>query len=286
MRAIGDFIKTSVAEGRARLYSGPGRPTIPPMKNSFVTVIDALDEFDSDVPTQPDDDLDPGTWDEVEYGREVKQAAMDTLSENESWFQIDGETDRSYELFTAFLGLGMGRTKQEVADRFGVSGTYVRKVGSDFDWNKRARDYDQWRQRIWSATIAERTMEMAERHGDIAAKGIRTLALVFDAAEDKGQDMVAELSSLGAKELLRYVRDAARAIPALMNAERLSVGMPTEISQSRSVQSHEVTIQTTDELADLLGNLNEIIGHRIPEPIVVDVGGGEVETRALPGAED
>lgn len=251
-----------------------------------MTVIDALDEFDDEVQARPDD-FDPGTWDEVEFGREVDKKAIDATGENEAWYQIDGETDRSYELFTAFLGLGMGRTKQEVADQFGLSGTHVRKLASDHDWNARAREYDQWRQRIWSATIAEKTMEMAQRHGDVAARGIKTLAMVFEAAEQKGDSMMAELSSLGAKELLRYVRDAARAIPALMNAERLSVGMPTEINQNQHVTSHEVTIQTTDELAELIGNLNAVISRDpIPEPVVVDVSGREIADRAVPHPED
>lgn len=254
--------------------------------SSFVTVIDALDEFDETTQPSPDN-YDPGTWDEVEFGRVVDQKALDATGDKEAWFQIDGETDRSYELFTAFLALGMGRTKQEVADKFELSGTHVRKLASDHDWNARAREYDQWRQRIWSATIAEKTMEMAQRHGDVAARGIKTLALVFDAAEKKGDSMLEELSALGAKELLRYVRDAARAIPALMNAERLSIGMPTEISQNQMVTSHEVTIQTTDELAELLGNLNAVIGQsKLPDPVVVDVRGREITDRAQPHPED
>lgn len=249
-------------------------------------MIDAVDDFDREVEVDVEG-FEIGTWDEVEFGREVSQKAIDSTGENEAWYQIDGETDRQYELFTAFLSLGMGRTKQEVADKMAVTGTYVRKVGSDFDWNARARAYDQWRQRIWSATIAEKTMEMASRHGDIAAKGIKQLAMAFEAAEAKGASMLEELSALGAKELYRYMRDAARAIPALMNAERLAIGMPTEITQNQTVSSHEVIIQTTDELAEMIGNLNAVIRDRgLPDPVVVDVGSRAIPYRAVADPED
>ena len=286
-RRVEEMERVVVGAGHRReLYSFG--PIILPVRNksSFKTVVDAVGVFDDEVDVLIEN-FEIGTWDEVEFGREVTKAAIEATGENEAWYQTDGETDRQYELFTAFLALGMGRTKQEVADAMKVTGTYVRKVGSDFDWNTRARAYDQWRQRIWSATIAEKTMEMAERHGDVAARGIRTLAMVFEAAEKKGDSMLEELSALGAKELLRYVRDAARAIPALMNAERLAIGMPTEITQNQVVSSHEVVIQTTDELAELIGNLNAVIGNRgIPDPVVIDVGSRAIPYRTDSDSED
>ncbi len=214
----------------------------------------------------------------------------------EPWFRMEGEGVKPFEQFEHYLAQGMGRVKQVTADHFGLSGSYIRKLASDMDWDRRAKAFDLWRQRIWQLKVAEQVMEMAEQHGKVAARGIEALATAFEAleirAKDEDMSLADELATLPAKQLMAVVRDAAKAIPGLMNAERLSRGMPTEISSHSIVQSHEVTVQTTDELAELLAGLNDVLhasapaSYGIPRPPVLDVRGGENADREPASPED
>lgn len=212
-------------------------------------------------------------------------------STDEPWGMMEGETARDYQLFSYFRALGLSRTKGEVAKHFEISSNYVYRCSSENDWDSRVRAWDVYREKIYTLGIVEETRGMAEIHGRVAAEGILALASAF-------QELVSrmngdpelwkdELAEIPTKQLIGIAQRSAQVIPNLMNAERLSRGLPTEISAQLNLSRSEstITLQSTDDLAEILSGLFGVIGNRgsaeserseeVIDAVVVDDGDGE-----------
>lgn len=184
-------------------------------------------------------------------------------SEFEPWGKMDGETDRDYELFAHYLARGLSRTYADTARHHGISQPYVSRVANKNDWPDRVRAWDDYREKIYTSTVIQRTKKMAEDHAGIAAKGIAALSLVFEEiltrAEEDPEGHKAELRELNFRGLFTMAEKAARALPNLMGAERLSRGLPTELTADIQVKENRVVVQTTEDLAEVVAGLFEVM---------------------------
>lgn len=183
-------------------------------------------------------------------------------SEFEPWGRMEEETDRDYELFSHYLASGLGRTYGGTARHFRISQPYVSKRAQKHDWGDRVKAWDDYRERVYTSLVIEKTKKMAEEHAGIAAKGIAALSIVFDEILKRADDpelMTLELNEMSTRALFTLADKAARALPNLMGAERLSRGLPTELTAEVQVKENRVTIQTTEELSEIINGLQQVL---------------------------
>lgn len=202
---------------------------------------------------------------------------------------MEGETEREYQLFSYYRALGLGRVKSEVSDHFEVAAPYIYRTAKANDWDGRVRAWDIFRERIYSAELIEETREMAKVQASIARKGLMALGSAFEELVTRMENPEVwqeELAEIPTKQLMMIAQRSAQVIPNLMNAERLSRGMPTEITATHTTVDHNVNVQTTDDLAAILTGLFGAIGpgrddadltsaFDVVDAVVVDDRGGE-----------
>lgn len=185
-------------------------------------------------------------------------------SVEEPWGMMEGEREREYQLFSYYRSLGLGRVKGEVAKHFEISGPYIYRIAKENDWDSRVRAWDIFRERIYTAELTEETREMAKVQANIARKGLMALGSAFEALvtrmEADPELWQQELDEIPTKQLMMIAQRSAQVIPNLMNAERLSRGMPTDIIATHTVVDHNVNVQTSDDLFAILTGLFGAIG--------------------------
>lgn len=208
----------------------------------------------------------------------------------EPWGLMDGESSHEYQYFAHYRAQGLGRVKNRVATHFEVSPAAIYRVAEKNDWDNRCRAWDVYREQIYTAERIEETRDMAKVHANIARKGIIALASAWEhlvgRMEADPELWKAELEEIPTKQLIVLAQRSAQVLPNLMNAERLSRGMPTELISTHSTVDQRITVQTTDELALILGGLFGALGGRqnddgpdrplqIIDAVGDDVGSGE-----------
>jgi hypothetical protein len=182
-------------------------------------------------------------------------------TEHQPWGKMDVESERQYELFSYYRSLGRARTQTDVAKHFDVSRAYISKTASDRGWADRIDAWDTYKEQIYAQTVLEGVKEMAVKHAEIARDGIMVLSKPFEVLmqrleSEEGQN---DLWEMNLQSLFKLVQKSTQILPNLMNAERLSRGMPTEISEQTTHENHTIRLETSDELADLLFGLAEAI---------------------------
>lgn len=212
---------------------------------------------------------------------------------------MEGETEREYQLFSYYRSLGLGRVKTEVAKHFEISNVHIYRTAKANDWDGRVRAWDIFRERIYTAELTEETREMAKVQASIARKGLMALGSAFEELVSRMEDPERwqdELAEIPTKQLMMIAQRSAQVIPNLMNAERLSRGMPTEITATHTTVDHNVNVQTTDDLAAILTGLFGAIGpgrddaystsdEDVVDAVVVDDRGGEDSPHTSSDAE-
>lgn len=220
-----------------------------PFVNPDVMLEEEVDSF-GDFPTDPKD---------------IPEAPAEVVpfSEFEPWGKMEEETGRDYELFSHYLASGLSRSYGQTARHFGITQPYVSKRAQKHDWIDRVRAWDDYREKIYTSLIIQKTKEMAEDHADIAAKGIAALSIVFDEILSRAEDpelLKLELEEMSTRALFGLADKAARALPNLMSAERLSRGLPTELTAEVQVKENRVVIQSTEELSEIVSGLYDVLG--------------------------
>lgn len=263
-----------------------GQITIP---KSWKTAVDAAKEWpyvDPDT-AMSTPDLDYTDFSPVEYDPDNDLI----FSPDEPWGRMEGETDREYAWFSYYRSLGLGRKKSDVAKHFNVSSASVTSPVKKNDWDDRIRAWDQYRELEYTKEVIENVRTMAKEHAEVAQKGITALSMAFDAIlhrfEMDPTDFMADLGSMPMKNLMAVVQRSAQVLPNLMGAERLARGMPTEITASLSVEQHNVNIQTSDDLAEIIHALVGVVGQQQDnEQDKLDDGWGEAEIIEVFDPED
>lgn len=203
-------------------------------------------------------------------------------SREEPWGMMDGESERDYQLFSHYRALGLARTKTDVARHFSVHNNSIYKLAGENDWDNRVRAWDRHKEEQYTAELLEQTRAMAGIHAKVAATGIKALASVFDVLIERTadiDDLREQFADYPTATLLRLAQDTAKALPNLMSAERLSRGLPTELTATVIKQDTRITVRTSDEFAEILSTLafaqpTVIDGRDLTEDLDDD-GGGE-----------
>lgn len=187
--------------------------------------------------------------------------AVEPFSEEEPWGKMFVESDREYELFCHYRAQGITRSRKATAEHFGISRTYTSTIAVSRNWDARCREWDDYREKVYTAELILGVKEMAHKHAEIAREGVEALAIAFQGIiaamsnDATKEEFMAQLADLPAKTQLAIAQNSARVIPTLMSAERLSRGLPTEITADLHLHEARITVQSTDDLFSILTGL-------------------------------
>jgi len=208
------------------------------------------------------------------------------------WDRLPAETDYAWALFSYFKNLGIRRSFKAVyvwahENELGAHESrtldkyrrVVRSYRSKHRWSDRVFSYDKEQDRLYQMARSEAIREMAIRHEGQIEKAINGLMVPIDAltvAMSDNDEFMADLTNMDKKKLISLANLAARTIPSLMAAERLSRGMPTEIVTGVVEHQHVVSVER-----DQIGNVLEVLG----QAGVLDVGYSDSGTGDIVDAE-
>lgn len=233
--------------------------------SSWTTIDDtlaAVAQVEADAKSHPPTPRTTVTRAEIERQVVSGEIHVDPFVEYEAWGKLPWETDRQYEYFCHYRDMGLTRTRNAVASHFGVTPARIHKIAKEREWEERALQWDRHLEKIFQLEVAENTREMARRHASIAKNGVAALAMAFtpllEELEEDEEAFKERFLSQNIKAQMNQVVAAARAIPGIMNAERLSMGMPTEIAESHHTSEATVMIQSRDDLAEVLSLISGV----------------------------
>jgi len=211
------------------------------------------------------------------------------------WDRLPAETDYAWNLFANYRDAGPKRSLRRTA-KYGfdielsngkglqITGysqyrSAVTRFAVKHRWNERCFSYDANSERLYQLARSEAIREMAVRHENQIEKAINGLMVPIDAltiAMSDNEEFIADLTNMDKKKLISLANLAARTIPSLMAAERLSRGMPTEIVTGVVEHQHVVSVER-----DQIGNVLEVLG----QAGVLDVGNANSGTGDIIDAE-
>lgn len=200
----------------------------------------------------------------------------------EPWGRQPEETDREFQLFKIYRDLGPARSFQAAAEKAGVKRERLYEVSSKRHWRDRIAAWDFEQDRIYQQQTLVQIRKMAGRHAQKMVEYLEALSVAPQALLRKFQDnpdLIDELSEKDTKTLFQMVVQASRVTPAIMSAERLSRGMPTEItSHTEQVEHHVVDAPDRDFLAGVIAGL---IGSGVYPSEIVDTVGVETVSETV-----
>ena len=180
------------------------------------------------------------------------------------WDQQLDESDLMYGLFIQYRDQGLGRTiingfnwyLEEEIGTAKKNSYYV--YAKTWDWQERARLWDQYEEAQYQLARGVARRDMAERHEEKIVEAIGAIVVPFEALAVAMKDdaFLDELATMKPAKLIDVTNRAARALPSLMSAERLARGEATEIVAGTVEVNHNVTIGR-DQIAEILGVLHQ-----------------------------
>ena len=208
------------------------------------------------------------------------------------WGRLPAETDYPWQLFTHYRDSGVGRSfnataiwahENELGNHEKKTLTKYRQVvvvwRDKHRWADRVFSFDREQDRLYQLARSEAVRDMAIRHEKQIEKAIKGLMVPIDAltaAMSDNQEFMADLTNMDKKKLISLANLAARTIPSLMAAERLSRGMPTEIVTGVVEHQHVLSVERNQ-----IGNVLEVLG----QAGVLDVGDPDRGTGYVVDAE-
>lgn len=203
--------------------------------------------------------------------RHTPRLTHDDLPDREPWERLDGESDAAFEAWVQYRDAPTptDRSIRKVARLLGKSGTTVAQFSAQWGWPTRAAIYDAYvdRQRVSSRIDAIRTM--AERHAQVAALGVATLALpiqalaqtrLVDAPDHPGAPLevprIDDFRRMETPRLVSAVESAARALALLAGVERVARGAANE--NAAPVMPPDPTLSDGPDLDDEPRSVDDI----------------------------
>jgi len=199
------------------------------------------------------------------------------FSEFEPWGKMEDETGRDYELFSYYRASGLSRSQSATARHFGITQPYVGRVAARCNWLDRVDAWDKYREQVYTTQVIDGIRKMADDHAQIASKGIKALSIAFDKLLERmeGDDPAwqNEIDELSFRTLFSMVERSGRVLPNLMGAERLSRGLPTELTAQVIIKENRVVVQSTEDLAQIVQGLQSVLQNTQPsdDPDIIDV---------------
>jgi hypothetical protein len=233
---------------------------------------DALtDAADLDLPAM----LEPPQPDEAHPERPVWLDPIDDDGQPHPWAQQDDEHDNHYAYFQFYCSLSPAkRTYAEVARHYDRPNLHT--IPKDNDWPTRVAAWDAERARIYQLEVFEELQEMGERQGNILKDSIEAIAIPLQVmAEKMRANPEAVMEELGEKNLTQLHSMAiksARALPNMMQTERLVRGLPTEITANiHSGKVEHVHSPNLEEVSAILQGLHDAGAIQLDGGAIIDV---------------
>lgn len=205
---------------------------------------------------------------------EVDSVALAPRSDGytEPWGQLPDEPERSFEMFKWYRDQGLTRTIKATAEHFGVKAVGVSNdYASPYRWRDRARAFDDHEDRVYRLSLDRAVREMAERHASSMAEGLQALTAPFIALQKRieidPEEFWEDLANTDAKRLIELAVKVGRVLPAMMGAERLARGLPSEITKVEGSIEHD-HIHRADR-----GQIEQIVA-ALESAGALDVGSG------------
>jgi hypothetical protein len=173
----------------------------------------------------------------------------------EYWEQLPDETNRAYEAFLHYLKLGYKRSARQVAILLGSkSTTYVSEWCAKYNWVARVKAYEQNEWKMRNKAMAEALTLLTEKHLEQAKSYRELLKIPMNILSQKMKIVDGklvnpeELSDMKLPELYDLVFDTINAFEKIVKIERLSLNIPTEITDNTN-HNHDETETYGDKIA-------------------------------------
>lgn len=173
------------------------------------------------------------------------------------WERIPHESTKAWRAFCSYRDAGRKRSQAFVRGQ-GIS--IANKWPTQYLWTIRTRLYDEYTLVEEQIEQQKLNKEVRKRHAEQAAQaldGLMAPFLEYQRRFEQSPDQLEEaMAKMPATKLLSTMQASARVLQPLMNAERLSQDLPTEMVETH-VQG-QITVQDNPEaLVELLGILEE-----------------------------
>ena len=205
------------------------------------------------------------------------------------WAQMTDERDKDYAMFQLYCSLNLTkRSYKAVANHYGRDTLHT--IPKDNDWPARITAWDNERARIYQIEVWEELQDMGRRHGPILKDAIEAIAIPLQVmAERMRANPEAVMEELGEKNLVQLHAmsiKSARALPNMMQTERLVRGLPTEITQNiHSGKVEHVHTPDLSEVVEILQGLHAAGSIQLDGSTVIDVG-SEADIEIQPIRQD
>lgn len=197
------------------------------------------------------------------------------LDDPNPWDRRRDEPADAFWAFTSYRNAGPKRTKAVVAREFGLSAGAITAWSADYDWNSRVQAWDYYQDRIFQAEIAESQRETARRHAKLAEDALTALRTPVQALLTRLEtEPEAVLAEFGAKDLMRLMKtaqDSIKIMPALMGAERLALGQPSDVTER--TETHNVNYNDAQRIGEVLDVLKDA---GVLDAFMASGGAGEI----------
>jgi len=174
-----------------------------------------------------------------------------------TFMRVKGESAKAYQAFCVYRDLGPTRSLSKVAHSLTKSRTLLADWSVKWGWVERAAAYDAEQERLAAAEEArvreaeiakriEAVEEMNRRHAQQAQVWQSALFLPVNALMQRlmeHPDEIKKLEGLDTSTLLKMAALHARALPGLVNIERLARGEPSEKAEVLSDVAHSGSVE-------------------------------------------
>ena len=194
------------------------------------------------------------------------------------WTRRDGESDKNWGYFKHYRDQGLGRTQAAVCRHYSrLSSQNCSQISKSGAWSDRVRAWDARLDQEYQQTLLLKIRAMAETHATVTAQSIEALSLPFLEMLRRMEtaEFIDEIRKLPTQKLFSMMTQAGRVIPALMKVERISRGLPTEISVIGGQIDHVVKPANANDLVDIITGL--VVSGGLEGPLVDALGIGEPE---------
>ncbi len=216
----------------------------------------------------------------------MSEFEITALDEPEPWDRQLQETSDQFLAFTTYRGLGPKRTFAQTARDMGLHAATVAKMAEDHHWKDRIIAWDFYQDRVFQAEITEHTRTMARRHVRMAEESLKALQAPVEAMnkwmEENPEEAASAFAATDPKtaaRLLKQVQDSSKIYPSIINAERLAVGQPTDVTE------HTENINYGD--AERIGEVLDVLqATGVLDAILGKGEGGEIVDAEIVGVDD
>jgi len=153
--------------------------------------------------------------------------------------RVEGDIVWSY--FKYYRDMGLDRSYQKVAEKFGKSDTHIRYQARTYEWRFRVEEWDKTIDRRKNRQRFERQAQADFQHEQLSKKVLEVVNIEIKKLLERSEK--SDFSALEPNELIRFFKEGIR-------AHRLSLGEPETIQQ---IEQDTINWQnlSTDELIRL-----------------------------------